>query len=101
MAKTSMIVKDKQKIVLIAKYAEKRNKLRAILNDLKATPEEKWDAQVRMQKLPVKSSPSRLQTRCNFTGRPHAVYRKYGLCRNAIRQAALFGNIPGLRKASW
>ena len=101
MAKTSMIEKEKQKIFLIAKYANKRNALRAVLQDQNATPEDKWRAQKALQKLPIKSHPCRLQTRCSLTGRPRAVYRRFGLCRNALKTSVMFGNIPGVKKASW
>jgi small subunit ribosomal protein S14 len=66
-----------------------------------ASDEEKWEAQVKLQKLPVNSSFSRLQRRCQLTGRPHGVYRKFELGRNKLRQHAMQGNIPGLKKASW
>ena len=86
---------------LVAKFAQKRAELKAITIDLNSTDEQKWEAQIKLQKLPVDSSASRVQRRCKITGRPHAVYRKFGLCRNKLREYAMAGDIPGLKKASW
>ena len=101
MAKASMIAREKKREKTVAKFAEKRAKLRAILADINASDEEKWDAQVAIQKLPRNASPSRQRRRCQITGRPHGVYRKFGLCRNKLREAAMRGDVPGLVKASW
>lgn len=101
MAKKSMIAREKKRARTVEKYAEKRAALKAILSDVNATDEEKWDAQVRFQKLPRNASPVRQQRRCQVTGRPHAVYRKFGLCRNKLREAAMRGDVPGLVKSSW
>lgn len=101
MAKASMIAREKKREKTVAKFAEKRAKLRAILADVDASDEEKWDAQVAIQKLPRNASPSRQRRRCQITGRPHGVYRKFGLCRNKLREAAMRGDVPGLVKASW
>ena len=84
-----------------AKYAEKRAALKAVIADVNASEEEKWDAQIALQKLPRDASPVRQQRRCQITGRPHAVYRKFGLSRIAFREAAVSGLIPGVTKASW
>ena len=101
MAKKSMIAREKKRARTVARYAEKRSALKAILSDVNATDEEKWDAQVRLQKLPRNASPVRQQRRCQVTGRPHGVYRKFGLCRNKLREAAMRGDVPGLVKSSW
>jgi len=101
MAKTSMIARENKRARTVAKFAEKRAELRSILKDIKASEEEKWAAQVSLQRLPRDASPSRQQRRCRITGRPHGVYRKFGLCRNKLREAAMRGDIPGLTKASW
>ena len=101
MAKQGIIQREYKREKLVQRYAQKRNELKAIIKSVNASDEEKWDAQVKLQKLPVNSSPSRLRNRCNLTGRPHGVYRKFGLCRNKIRKAAMRGDIPGLTKASW
>ncbi|PLW67535.1 30S ribosomal protein S14 [Pseudohalioglobus lutimaris] len=101
MAKKSMIARENKRARMVAKYAGKRSALKAILADVNASDEEKWDAQVALQKLPRDASPVRQQRRCQVTGRPHAVYRKFGLCRNKLREAAMRGDVPGLVKASW
>ena len=101
MAKKSMIARENKRARLVAKYAEKRAALKAIIADVNASEEEKWDAQIALQKLPRDASPVRQQRRCQLTGRPHAVYRKFGLSRNKLREAAMRGDVPGLVKASW
>jgi len=101
MAKKSMIAREAKRTRMVAKYAQKRTALKAIIADVNASDEEKWDAQVALQKLPRDASPVRQQRRCQVTGRPHAVYRKFGLCRNKLREAAMRGDVPGLVKASW
>ncbi len=101
MAKKSMIAREKKRAQTVAKFAAKRAELKSVLNSSQATDEEKWDAQVKLQKLPRNASPVRQQRRCQITGRPHAVYRKFGLCRNKLREAAMRGDVPGLVKASW
>ncbi len=101
MAKKSMIARENKRARTVAKFAQKRAALKAILADVNASDEEKWDAQIAMQKLPRDASPVRQQRRCAVTGRPHAVYRKFGLCRNKLREAAMRGDVPGLVKASW
>jgi small subunit ribosomal protein S14 len=85
----------------VARFAAKRAELKAILQDQNASDDDKWDAQVKLQKLPRNASPVRQQRRCQITGRPHGVYRKFGLCRNKLREAAMRGDVPGLVKASW
>jgi small subunit ribosomal protein S14 len=101
MAKQSIIQRERKRERLVAKYEAKRENLRQILKSIMASEEEKWDAQVKLQKLPVDSSKSRLRKRCNLTGRPHGVYRKFGICRNKLRKSAMNGDVPGLTKASW
>ena len=101
MAKKSMIARENKRTRLVAKYAAKRANLKAILSDENASDEETWEAQIALQKLPRDASPVRQQRRCQVTGRPHAVYRKFGLCRNKLREAAMRGDVPGLVKASW
>jgi small subunit ribosomal protein S14 len=83
------------------KFADKRAELKAIINDRSKSPEEIDVAVAALQKLPRDASPSRQQRRCRVSGRPHAVYRKFGLCRNKLREAAMRGEVPGLKKASW
>ncbi len=101
MAKTSMIEREKKRIKTVKKYAAKRTALKAAVKDPNASFQDRMLAQEKLQKLPRDASPSRVQRRCRQTGRPHAVYRKFGLCRNKLREAAMRGDAPGLRKASW
>ena len=101
MAKKSMIARENKRARLVAKYAQKRAAPKAIIADVNASDEDKWDAQIALQKLPRDASPVRQQRRCQLTGRPHAVYRKFGLSRNKLREAAMRGDVPGLVKASW
>lgn len=101
MAKTSMIVREQKRTNTVAKYAAKRAALKAVLSSMKASDEEKWDAQVKLQKLPRDASPVRQVRRCRITGRSRGVYRKFGMCRNKLREAAMRGDVPGLTKASW
>ena len=101
MAKKSMIAREVKRIKTVAKFAEKRASLKAIVNDTNASNEERYEASIKLQKLPRNSSPSRVVRRCQITGRPHAVYRKFGLSRIKLREAAMRGDIPGLVKSSW
>ena len=101
MAKVSMVERERKRIKTVAKYANKRAELKAKIKDMSLSPEERMEAQIKLQKLPRNASPCRVQRRCRITGRPHAVYRKFGLCRNKLRETAMRGEVPGLRKASW
>jgi len=101
MAKKSMIAREAKRIKTVEKFAEKRALLKSKMNDLNLSNEERYDARVKFQKLPRNSSPSRVVRRCQVTGRPHAVYRKFGLSRIKLREAAMRGDIPGLVKSSW
>ncbi|GAB0153280.1 MULTISPECIES: 30S ribosomal protein S14 [Marinobacterium] len=101
MAKVSMINRELKRENLVNKYAAKRAELKAIIASPNSSEDEVWDAQVALQKLPRDASPVRKQRRCQVTGRPHGVYRKFGLCRIKLREAAMRGDVPGLKKASW
>lgn len=101
MAKTSQVLRDQRRRKLIAKYAEKRAALRAKLKDQNASIEEKLEAQEQFAKLPRNSCPTRLKRRCEVSGRPRAYYRKFGISRIALRDLALRGQLPGVRKSSW
>jgi len=96
-----MLEREKKRAKTVAKYAAKRQALKAIINDKSVSDEERWDAQIKLQKMPRNASPVRQQRRCGLTGRPHGVYRKFGLARNKLREAAMRGDVPGLVKASW
>ncbi len=101
MAKLSMIEREKKRAKTVARYAKKRAELKAVIRNINLSDDERWEAQMKFQKLPRNSSPVRQQRRCSLTGRPHGVYRKFGLGRNKLREAAMRGDIPGLVKASW
>ena len=101
MAKTSMIQRELKRAKLVAKYAEKRAELKAIIRNVKSTDEERRAAQQKLNAMPRDASPTRQRNRCSITGRPHGVYRKFGLGRNKLREGAMKGEIPGLTKASW
>ncbi len=101
MAKQSMIEREKKRAKTVKKYAAKRAALKAVISNPNASDEEKWEAQMALQKQPRNASASRQQRRCQVTGRPHGVYRKFGLCRNKLREAAMNGYVPGLVKGSW
>ncbi len=101
MAKNSMIEREKKRARTVARYAAKRAALKAIIADRNASDEDRWEAQLKLQALPRNASPVRQQRRCGLTGRPHGVYRKFGLGRNKLREAAMRGDVPGLVKASW
>ena len=101
MAKKSMIAREVRRSKTVAKYAAKRDELKEIIRNPDSSFEAVMDASEKLQKLPRDSSAVRQMTRCNLTGRPHAVYRKFGLCRNKLREAAMRGDVPGLTKASW
>ncbi|MCL4153285.1 UNVERIFIED_CONTAM: hypothetical protein GTU68_013820 [Idotea baltica] len=89
MAKVSMVEREKKRAKIVKKYAAKR------------ADDARWDAQLALQALPRNANPVRQRNRCRITGRPHGVYRKFGLCRNKLREHAMAGHIPGVVKASW
>ena len=96
-----MVEREKKRAKTSAKFAAKRAELKAIISNRETSDEERWEAQQQLQRLPRNASPVRRQRRCGLTGRPHAVYRKFGLARNKLREAAMRGDVPGLVKASW
>lgn len=101
MAKNSVVQRELKRSKLVARYAEKRSALKLIIKSTDTSFEEKMAAVDSLQKLPRDSSAVRQRNRCRITGRPHGFYRKFGLCRNKIREAAMRGDIPGLVMASW
>ena len=101
MAKKSMINREIRRAKLVKKYFDKRNALRDQIKNPNTSYEEKQDAVKKLQALPRNSSPSRVRNRCRLTGRPKGFYRKFGLGRNKLREAAMAGDVPGLVKASW
>jgi len=101
MAKMSVINREKRRTKLVLKFAAKRADIKKRAGDLSLTMDERFAALQELQKLPRDSSPGRSQNRCRRTGRPHGYYRKFGLSRNMLREAAMRGEVPGLVKASW
>src|SRR3990172_4241408 len=101
MAKTSMVNREVRRTKLVKRFAKKRTELKATITDPNSSFEVQQDAMFRLQKLPRDSSPVRHRNRCAITGRPRGFYRKFGLGRNKLREAAMRGDVPGLRKASW
>jgi small subunit ribosomal protein S14 len=101
MAKKSMIMREAKRTKMVAQQAEKRKALKAIVRNFHSSDDERAVAQSRLNDLPRDGSPTRQRNRCAITGRPHGVYRKFGLGRNKLREAAMNGEIPGLTKASW
>jgi len=96
-----MIARELKRAKLATKQAAKRKALKATISSVNSTDEERAVAQAKLNKLPRDGSPTRQRNRCSITGRPHGVYRKFGLGRNKLREAAMKGEIPGLTKASW
>lgn len=101
MARLAKIKTNEKKKALVAKYAARRAALKETLRSASASDAQKAEAFRALAALPRSSSPTRVRNRCAITGRPRAVYRKFGLCRNAFRELALRGDIPGVTKASW
>ena len=101
MAKKSQVLRHRGRLALVKKFAEKRAALRKQLQDPKLSMEEKFEVQEAFAKLPRNSCPTRLTRRCRITGRSHAVYRKFGVSRIMLRELALKGELPGMRKSSW
>ena len=101
MAKKSMIAREKKRTKTVQKYAAKRAELKQIIRNPASTQEQVDAAQRTLQSMPRNASSVRLRNRCNLTGRPHGYYRKFGLCRNKLREATMRGDVPGVVKASW
>lgn len=101
MAKLSMILRDVKRRKIIEKYAKKRAALKSLIRDMRKSEEQRQAAQIQLQALPRNASPGRYRNRCKITGRSRGFYRKFGLGRNKLREAAMRGDIPGLVKASW
>ena len=101
MAKTSSVEKNNRRIKMAKQYAGKRTKLKAMAVDNTLSPEERFGARLKLAELPRNSSPTRIRNRCEITGRPRAVYRKFKLSRLALRELASSGALPGVVKSSW
>ena len=101
MAKLALIEREKKRARIVAKYAAKRAELKAIIEDVSKSEEERYEARLKLQQLPRNASPTRQRNRCALTGRPRGTFRKFGLARSKIREIAFRGEIPGVTKASW
>lgn len=101
MAKTNMIMREKRRLTVAKKFASRRAALKELIRDPKTGAEERVNAQVALQKQPRDAGATRQRNRCSITGRSRGVYRKFGLGRTKLREAANRGEIPGLTKASW
>ena len=101
MAKKSAIEKNKRRMRLSKRYAAKRAALRAQARDESLSPEERFQARLKLAKLPRNSAKERVRNRCELTGRPRGTYRKFRLSRMALRELASRGQIPGMVKSSW
>lgn len=101
MAKLSLKNREAKRAKMVAKYAAKRAELMAIINNVKMSDDERMQARLKLQSLPRNASPVRQRNRCALTGRPRGVFKKFGLCRNKLRDIAMRGEVPGMSKASW
>jgi small subunit ribosomal protein S14 len=101
MAKLALINRNEKRREMVKKFAGKRAELLAIANNPKLGQEERYEARLKLQKLPRNASPVRVRNRCALTGRPRGTFRKFGLARNKLREIAMRGEIPGIIKASW
>ena len=101
MAKKSAVERDKKRTKLAEKYAAKRAALKDLAKDTSLTPEERFNARLKLAEIPRNSAPVRQRLRCALSGRPRGVYRKFKLSRIALRDLASAGQIPGMVKSSW
>jgi small subunit ribosomal protein S14 len=101
MAKKSMIAKNNKRAELIERYAERRAELVQIIKNPESTYADRREAYQQLAKMPRDASATRHRNRCGVTGRPRGYFRKFGMSRNALRQLAHRGELPGVRKASW
>ena len=101
MAKLALINREAKRRKTVEKFKAKREALEAIVNDESRSEEERFEARLKIQALPRNSSPVRLRNRCQLTGRPRGVFRKFGLGRSKLRDFVMRGEVPGVTKASW
>jgi small subunit ribosomal protein S14 len=101
MAKTSAVEKNNRRRRMAAQYKAKRQRLKAIADDMSKPAEERFAARIKLAELPRNSSPTRIRNRCELTGRSRGYYRKLKVCRNALRELASVGLVPGMVKSSW
>ena len=101
MAKVSATERNKKRVRMVKKFAGKRERLKTAARDKNASMEERFEAQLKLAKLPRNSAKNRIRNRCGLTGRPRGVYRKFQLSRISLRDLASQGQIPGVIKSSW
>lgn len=101
MAKKSLIAREAKRARLVKKHATRRAQLRKTVADPETSAADQWEAMMQMQKLPRDSARVRQRNRCELTGRPHGYFRKFGLCRNQLREVIMRGEAPGVVKSSW
>ncbi len=101
MAKKSAVERNEKRKKLAKEFAGRRAKLKAIVKDKNSSPEAKFDAAVKLSRLPKNSSPQRIRNRCEVTGRPRGYLRKFGVCRVVLRELSGIGRVPGVIKSSW
>jgi len=101
MAKKSSVLRNNKRIMLVARHKPLRIQLKELIRNPKTQDEDRYNAQLKLQKLPKNSSPNRVRNRCQITGRSRAIYRRFGISRITFREYAHKGLLPGVRKASW
>ncbi|SDI72258.1 30S ribosomal protein S14 [Propionivibrio dicarboxylicus] len=101
MAKLALINREAKRRKMVEKFKAKREALEAIVNDESRSEEDRYEARLKIQALPRNSSSVRLRNRCQLTGRPRGVFRKFGLGRSKLRDFVMRGEVPGMTKASW
>ena len=101
MAKKSSVIKNRRRAQMVKRMAPKRARLKALASDRSLAPEERFAARLKLAEMPRNSSSTRIRNRCELTGRPRGVYRKFKLSRMALRELASSGQIPGMVKSSW
>lgn len=101
MAKKSAVERDKKRVRLADKYASRRARLKAAAKDPNLSPEDRFNARLKLAEIPRNAAPTRQRLRCELTGRPRGNYRKFRLCRIKLRELASAGQIPGMVKSSW
>ncbi len=101
MAKKSAVEREKKRVRLAERFADRRASLKAIAKDADVSPEERFNARLKLATLPRNAAPCRQRLRCELTGRPRGNYRKFKLSRIALRELASAGQIPGMVKSSW
>lgn len=101
MAKLALKNRENKRAKTVAKFSAKRAELIAVIENAELDDESRMQARLKLQSLPRNSSPVRQRNRCSLTGRPRGVFKKFGLCRNKLREIAMRGEVPGMTKASW